>query len=61
MLSFFGHSFGNSHGFFRIDRLIAGETRWFASCSREFGLWMLSLKGFGLSMEVIGPFGGKRA
>ena len=32
------------------------ETRWFWTAGREFGLWYLTVNGFGLHLELIGPF-----
>ncbi len=51
-------------GYISLRRLIPdnalccmpGETRWFASAGREFGLWYLTLHGFGLYVGIIGPF-----
>ena len=55
-------------GWFQIRRLIkpntlsmtCGETRWFATAGHEFGLWYVTLHGFGLHFGIIGPFGMKR-
>ncbi len=35
---------------------LPGETPWFATAGREFGLWYLTLHGFGLVLSIIGPF-----
>jgi hypothetical protein len=51
-------------GWLQLRRLIkpsaisctCGETQWFATCGREFGLWHLTLHGFGFHFSVIGPF-----
>ena len=37
-----------------------GDTPWHASCFNEFGLWGFNLHGFGLRLDVIGPFGLRR-
>ncbi len=34
----------------------SGETKWFFSAGREFGLWSLTAHGFGLHFSIIGPF-----
>ena len=34
----------------------SGESKWFATAGREFGLWYLTVHGFGLYFSVIGPF-----
>jgi hypothetical protein len=51
-------------GYLQLRRLIKrnviqcmeGETRWFATTGREFGLWYVTLHGFGLHFSIIGPF-----
>lgn len=57
-------TFTPKRGFIEFRRLLkpnnvsmhSGETRWFATAGREFGLWYLTLHGFGLHFNVIGPF-----
>ncbi len=51
-----GISFTPRRGYATLRTLEAGETRWFASAGREFGLWYLTLHGFALSLSIIGPF-----
>lgn len=51
-------------GWLQLRRLIkpnaicctGGETRWFATAGREFGLWYVTIHGFGLHFSIIGPF-----
>ena len=41
---------------YKGDSCHMGDTPWHFSTSRDFGLWSLSVHGFGLRFEVIGPF-----
>lgn len=41
---------------FRGDYSHMGETRWFWTAGREFGLWYLTVHAFGLYFSMIGPF-----
>ena len=43
-------------GYLRLGRLDRGMTPWFATAGREFGLWFVTLHGFGFEFSVIGPF-----
>jgi hypothetical protein len=46
-----------ARGYLRLTTLTKGESRWFWTAGREFGLWYLTVHGFGLYFTVIGPFG----
>jgi hypothetical protein len=41
---------------YRGDYSHDGETKWFFTAGREFGLWYLTAHGFGLYFSIIGPF-----
>lgn len=43
-------------GYISLCRLTRGETRWFFTAAREFGLWYVTAHGFGLFFSIIGPF-----
>ena len=43
-------------GYLSLRRLTAGESRWFATAGREFGLWYLTIHAGLLYFGIIGPF-----
>ncbi len=45
-----------TQGYIKFRRVVAGESRWYVSHGREFGLWWFDVRGFGLMFEAIGPF-----
>jgi hypothetical protein len=43
-------------GYISLAPLSRGETRWHFGADRDYGLWHVAIHGFGLRLEVIGPF-----
>ena len=53
----------HSRGYLRLDRRYPGdschigESRWHYSHEFAFGLWSINVHGFGLVLQIVGPFG----
>jgi hypothetical protein len=58
MISFFDRFVfrPRAKGYVSFRRLSRGESRWFRTAGREFGLWYVTVHAFGLYFGIIGPF-----